>query len=209
MKLNSSSSWIKYWRKIWRGNNSWNGRIFHFKSKAWILAYLQCICGSFQHRWVQHDSFQTWTAKSYWFCWYYPYEQKEKKWAVKPTTNHIFSLVSAEALGKAVKADIIKTRLAILLMNIHKTFLCPVVHVEHGLFVIAGPNSTLIYDHAVPWTLSVQLCIVEERRSPTVNSKRGCRLKSVVLLLHLYSHRCWADFYLSFSFLWLAREYFG
>lgn len=38
----------------------------------------------------------------------------------------------------------------------------PVVNVEHRLLGIAEPNSSLIYGHAVPQTLSVQLCVTEE-----------------------------------------------
>lgn len=106
---------------------------------------------------------------------------------IKPSPNHIFWLIRATALGKDTKASKVRTR--------HNSFeesqsICcfPVVHVELYLFDIAGLNSTLNYDHAVPQTL-VQLCVMEDRCSPTVNLRCSCRLKSVFILLHLYSHR--------------------
>lgn len=65
-----------------------------------------------------------------------------------------------------MKAYKIKTRLDICLVKIHKSSGSvshySVVNVEQCLFGIAGPNSALFYGHAVPQTLSAQLCVTEE-----------------------------------------------
>lgn len=80
---------------------------------------------------------------------------------IKPSLNNILWLISAAALGKYMKGYKIKTRL-MSCEDAQSMSHYPVVNVEHCLFGIAGPNSTLIYGHAVPQTLSVQLCVTEE-----------------------------------------------